>query len=610
MALCLAACAAPQGETPASSAAADGAKPAAAGAPGGAASAPAVVSYRLQIDAPPELEKLLRAYLDLSRFQAEAEGITSAELDRLAAAAPAQARSLLETEGFFNAQVTAQRSIGNDGLPWVTLKVAPGPRTIVSRWELVTQGALKDSAAQGDAEAQALLNRQQRSWALRQGDPFRQSAWTSAKNDALALLRAEGYPAAALAANTARIDVRTQEAVLELTIDSGPLYRLGELRIEGLSRYDEGAVRNVADFGPGAPYSEKRLLDYQERLGKIGLFEGVSVEAQLDPDHPLSTPVLVKVRELTLQQAITGIGFSNDTGARTTLEHYHHRPFGFNVQAHNKFQLGRDLRSWEGELLSNPRGKQYRNLLGVAISRLDSAGDVTLSSRVRAGKSLQTEQIERLIYGEYLRAAVTNALGRQQSEAVSLNYNWIWRNVDSIILPSRGLTSSIQVAGGYAFSNFGENGPFSRIYTRNTLYWPLGGGWLSVTRLEFADLLAAENVGVPEPLLFRAGGDDSVRGYGYRTLGPIVNGVVTSGRKLLTGSVEVSHPFSSARPAFGWAAFVDAGNAVNQWADLDLAYGYGLGLRWRSPVGPFRIDYAYGREVHKARLHLSVGIAF
>jgi translocation and assembly module TamA len=40
------------------------------------------------------------------------------------------------------------------------------------------------------------------------------------------------------------------------------------------------------------------------------------------------------------------------------------------------------------------------------------------------------------------------------------------------------------------------------------------------------------------------------------------------------------------------------------------AVGAGVGVRWRSPVGPLRLDWAYGREVHKSRLHFSVGIAF
>ena len=111
-------------------------------------------------------------------------------------------------------------------------------------------------------------------------------------------------------------------------------------------------------------------------------------------------------------------------------------------------------------------------------------------------------------------------------------------------------------------------------------------------------------------MLFRAGGDESVRGYAYRTLGPVIDGVVTSGRVLMTGSAELARPIAPKWPAYWWAMFVDAGDAANRWGDLRPALGYGVGFRWRSPVGPLRIDWAYGQRVHKMRLHLSVGISF
>ena len=60
----------------------------------------------------------------------------------------------------------------------------------------------------------------------------------------------------------------------------------------------------------------------------------------------------------------------------------------------------------------------------------------------------------------------------------------------------------------------------------------------------------------------------------------------------------------------GLAAFVDAGNAVDSLSDLHLALGYGLGARVRTPLGPFRLDLAYGQDVHRVRVHFSVGLAF
>jgi translocation and assembly module TamA len=153
-------------------------------------------------------------------------------------------------------------------------------------------------------------------------------------------------------------------------------------------------------------------------------------------------------------------------------------------------------------------------------------------------------------------------------------------------------------------------GPFGRVHGRLTWYKPLGGDWYSITRIEAGHLFARDRVGIPDTLLFRAGGDDSVRGYAYRSLGPVVDGVVTSGRLMMTASAEVARPISPKYPAFWWAAFVDAGDAANRWSEIHPALGYGLGLRWRSPVGPLRLDLAYGERVKKARVHLSVGIAF
>lgn len=608
---CLLGCAALQQDEVAPPSAAPAAS--APAAPASAASAPSTVSYRVDVQAPDELRLLLLTHLDLARFQnaPQADGITNDELIRLAAASPAQARTLLETEGYFGPQVSVKRDDPPDETPLITLSVNPGPRTTVASWELNAGSDLQKHIDAGDPAAQALLAHLRQRWPLKEGQPFSQREWNSAKNSTLALLRADGYPTANWSNSTlAHVDAKAHEANLALEIDSGPLFLLGELHIEGLKRYSEAGIRNVADFSPGTPYSEKRLFDYQERLAKLGLFNSVSVEIDPDPSQAAAVPVRVRVTEQSLQHAVAGVGFSDNTRERVTLEHRHLRPFGFDLQMSNKLELGRHLRSWEGQLLTDPGEAQYRKLLAGGITRLDTPDDVTFSWKVRAGRSLYTERIERLIFAELLNATVKNPLGEFTSRALSMNYNWIWRDVDDIILPTRGLTSVIQAAGGYAISDDADSGLFSRIYTRNTLYWPLGRAWYSQARLEFGEVFARDTVGIPDTLLFRAGGDDSVRGYGYRDLGPRKSGVLTSGRKLLTGSIEVAHAFSAKRPSVWWAAFLDAGNAVNQWNEYEPALGYGVGLRWRSPVGPLRIDWAYGRDLHKGRLHFSVGIAF
>jgi len=101
-----------------------------------------------------------------------------------------------------------------------------------------------------------------------------------------------------------------------------------------------------------------------------------------------------------------------------------------------------------------------------------------------------------------------------------------------------------------------------------------------------------------------------VRGYGYRTLGPRVNGVVVGGRVETSASVELEHVLTERLPSLFGALFVDAGNAADRWNELRPVVGVGTGLHYRSPVGPLRLDVAYGVNEQRWRLHLSVGVTF
>ncbi|TXC65294.1 BamA/TamA family outer membrane protein [Piscinibacter aquaticus] len=577
-----------------------------------APAAPSRPAYRLELIAPDELRPLLAEHLDLSRFRnaPDTEAIDSSELNRLAAAAPAQARTLLETEGYFAAQVSSARRTDSDGQPVVQIRVETGPRSTVERVEFVVDGELQRLATQRDAQAGELLGTLQGDWPLEAGRPFRQPAWTAAKNATLARVRAEGYPAANWTKTEAQVDASRHRVAIRLELDSGALFRLGEVQVEGLQRFDQSTVQRPATFGRGTPYSEKLLLDYQERILKLGLFESASVELDPDPATAAAAPVKVRVRELTLQQATIGVGVSANTGPRVTLEHRHRKPFGLDWVATNKFEVGSQIKSWSGELISHPLEGLYRNLIAGNAERLRSGEEIRTAWTARLGRTQDTQRIERLYFGELTHARVENPAGSTRSEAVTANYHWIYREVDSVLLPTDGYTLSLQSAVGRSRNSTEQNGPFGRGYGRFTLYQPLGRSWYGSARIEAGNLFAANNVGVPDTLLFRAGGDDSVRGYAYRTLGPVVDGAVTSGRVMFTGSAEIARPISAQRPAFWWAAFVDAGNAANHWNELDLAWGYGVGLRWRSPVGPLRVDLAYGEEVRRWRLHLSVGIAF
>jgi translocation and assembly module TamA len=269
--------------------------------------------------------------------------------------------------------------------------------------------------------------------------------------------------------------------------------------------------------------------------------------------------------------------------------------------------------------MSHLQGDGYRNLLAGQAEKLTTNDETRYSWFARAGRTRDTVRIWRLIYGEYTRARLETSAGINDSDALSANYHWTWRDVDDLRTPTRGTVWSLQGGGGYTRgsvtpvgSSFDteDSGPFARLYGRVQGYMPLGNGFYGSARLELGQVFVREALSVPDTLLFRAGGDDSVRGYAYRSLGPEVNGAVFSGSTLFTSSLQVARPIFADQPAFLWALFVDAGNASDGWNNMRPVVGYGAGLHWRSPVGPLRVDLAYGQEVRKFRLHFSVGVVF
>ena len=605
----------------------------------------------LQVTAPPPLKAVLDKHLDLARLQQlrTEEAISGGELSRLIGAAPAQARELLQTEGYFDARVTVRREApagavaaaaapaaaasaadlpaaadsaldgpGQGGPVRVFVAVEPGAPALVTALEVSTEGALKQQADAGDAEAQALQQALPAASALQPGKVFRNAEWSASKQALLARLRAVGYASASIVDSRADVDVAAHSVALRVVLVSGPLYRAGPLVITGLAHHDEITVRNLAGFGVGAPLTEARMLDYQEQLQSARLFQSVSVTFEPYPLAAAATPVRVRVVELPLQQATLGVGVASNSGARVSVEHTHRRPFDWPVILYNKLEVGQKNQKWRGDLQSHPGPGFFRNLLGVQIERDFGDSDVVLSQRVRLGRTQDTKRTERLYFLELLQSrrddlasvATVAGGGPTTATALSANAHFVWRRVDSLLLPTTGVTFALQTGAGVAVSHTGDNGPFSRLYGRLTGYLPLGGGWYSQARVEAGQVFHKTSVAVPDALGFRAGGEDSVRGYAYRELAPVdASGATISGNVLLTGSAELARPILASKPSVWGAVFIDAGRAATHWQTYKPALGYGVGVRWRSPIGPLKVDLAWADELKKFRLHLSVGVA-
>ncbi len=571
------------------------------------ATPPAVL--KLEVQAPNPLDKLLERHLNLARVnvQARGEALNDGELERLVALAPAQARALLETEGYFHADVRATIEPGDP--PLVRVQVQPGPRVAVASARFDLQGPAQTDADNGQPNARAARRSLREDWPLPVGSPFRDEDWSSAKAVSLARFRAQAYVGAQWQQTQGRIDVTTNEAALSGTLDSGPLYRAGPLGIQGLKYHDAQTVQNIANYALGVPVTEDFLLDFQERLQQSGLFERATVTLPSKVDDPDHTPVQVRLTERKLQQATVGVGFSANVGPEVTLEHAHHRPFGYALNARNRFDIAQLRKKWEGELSTHTLPGLYRNLIGGALSREESDTDIVTSGRLRVGRAQETKRISRLLFVETERSLTRSTAGKQGSTSLAVHYHGIWRDVDNNLLPTTGHVWTGQFGAGQARSNPGGNGPFTRMYARLNVYRKLGA-WFGQGRIEVGQVMASGDVVVPDALRFRAGGDESVRGYKYRSLAPTDNGVVVGGKVLFTASAELARPMLDSLPDLMGAVFIDAGRAAQSWRGLNPALGYGVGVRYGSPVGQLKLDVAWGQEVKQARLHLTVGVPF
>jgi len=173
---------------------------------------------------------------------------------------------------------------------------------------------------------------------------------------------------------------------------------------------------------------------------------------------------------------------------------------------------------------------------------------------------------------------------------------------DDKLYPSRGwgLNADLR-AGGTAI---GSDVDFAQLRVQGRVVFSLGQWNRVLLRGELGRTFTGNFDRLPPSLRFFAGGDSSVRGYGYQEIGPKIAGRVVGGRSLAVFSAEFEHRFSA---HWGAAAFVDAGDAFDTRPDMHV--GVGFGLRWRSPVGPVRVDLARGLNdpQQTIRLHLNIG---
>lgn len=563
-----------------------------------------------------DIKALLEEHLELFRFRMLSD-LTALELRRLLERTQENIRSLTGTQGYFSPKIDievipALERQSPSALPLIRIQVEPGIQTTIADMELQFEGDILNY------ENDLLINSQKRrlgwGWAMRAGDPFSQSGWSNAKSNMLSRLTAQYFPAGRISASQASIDPITNTAKLSITLDSGPRFFLGEHLIIGLERYPERLVRNFTRLREGEDFLQEDIMKAQQRLAESGYFESVFLFVNPEDPNPEAAKVNVMVREAHYQKMTFGPGFSTDNGPRLTLEYRHNQVPLLGWQAITNLHVDADNQRAELTLSAIPDDNYWRKVLAGRLENLDANNEQTHSVQLSFGRSFISGPVDKNYFIQYDQARTTNLNGTTRAQAVSANVGWTWRNFNNLNAPRRGWGIGLELAAGSTFGDSGRT-PFVRVRTKGALFIPMENrrNGRFVLRGEFGGVFAKEGEPIPTPLMFRTGGDGTVRGYAFRYIGVNEgNDVTTSGRYMGVASVEYQRPIIiNDRPSeFDWAIFTDTGAVSNRLQDLHLYSSVGAGVRWRSPVGPLSVDLAYGIKTSQVRLHFNIGFVF
>jgi translocation and assembly module TamA len=558
------------------------------------------VRYAVEINGAGALTDLLNDYLEIRQHVADPD-LSLEELQRLAAAAPQQIRELLATEGYFSP--TVEYALRQQGDRWLArYDVNPGTPSRVEAVDIRFKGDIAD----GPHAQPQRINRLRRQWSLTPGERFRQAEWNNAKSTLLKGLLNRDFPAAKITDSEARIDPQSRSATLTVEVDSGPVFTFGPLQIQGLKRYSREMIERLNPIRTGEPFTQEKLTELQARLQDSGYFRTVFATIEVDPAHPRNVPVRLDLVENERRRLSLGIGFSTDTGARAQVKWLDRHFLDHDWRLESELRLDRKTPLLGTDLYFPARDNGWSPSLGAHYERTDIANEI--NDRIRldarmAGPIKTDEEIWGVSYlAEQQRIVNSDTNNRR---ALVASYTYTRRRVDNLISPRRGYVAAIELTGGPR--GIVNEANIGRILGRVNWLSPIDRRWLVVARGQVGQVVGASRNAVPSELLFRAGGNQSVRGYAFNSLGVPQAGAVVGGRVLAVLSAELVYQLT---PTWGAAIFQDAGNAADSWREFRLVQGTGVGARWRSPIGPVNVDLAYGHATRQPKLHFSVGYGF
>ena len=483
------------------------------------------------------------------------------------------------------------------------LQIELGPLTLVRQLSIKIEGqGLEDKAIQ------TLLS----SLRLKQGQPLEHSVYENAKNALQSLALSRGYFDFEFEQSNIKVFESLNVADITIHIQSGMRYKFGNLRIANDTR-SQTLAKRLAPFKAGDLYQASQLGLLNQRLRQTQYFRHVIVRPLVASSVDYAVPIDVILTHKPRDNFDVGMGGASDVGPRFTGKWQ--RPW-VNDSGHSagaqiyvsspeqyvSFDYKVPLEDAIHNYLSYQAGYQAQNdndtssyKWSISASRHWTVenSDWQRSAFLRLEQEtfiqgLEAEQTTRLLTPGF-------TLSRLRSKG-GLDINWGDKQTITTEFASESLLSDINMLRVTAASKW------VRSAGQHRFLW----------RAELGGIVTNDFEQVPSSLRFFTGGDQSVRGFDYKTLSPFEfdsdgERELTGGQYLAVASVEYSYPVAENWRA---AAFVDVGNASEKLFN-DPAIGFGLGAIWNSPIGPVRFYLAKGKsDFGETRyVHISMGPA-
>lgn len=545
-----------------------------------------------------------------------------------------EAISALRPFGYYHAVVSSEMTSTGDGNWALTLKIDKGPPVIVTDARVELRGPGKEDSG---------LRNWKADWPLTPGTVLDQAVWEKQKADALDLAETHGFMSATFTEQVIRLNLEDNTAELALILETGEQFVMGSI-IFDQDIVDVDVLNSLPRFSEGQPYDQWLLEQFRLDLWRSGYFNNIEVVEERRPEDSPPRVNLVVTMEPRKRNTYQGnLGYGTDTGIRAQAvwnRHllssrgdsmmvgigWKHRYNEFSLRAaYRKPRKTKGQQYWTAELgykteiqtfTVTPTDDPEREIT-VARGRVDDYSFKPGWLIVR-GRERGYEQIFEHWFVEYLKERTNFNL----EEDVPLEYSALQdrqfypKAVDS---PAKylsfGVNWELPVIRGNGFETVGHR-ERAWVFTSNTAWGSdtnfsqayISSRWNSIFKERWKILLRGEigysnahvfertvetagdsfNISVtelPYAYRFKAGGSQSVRGYGFETLS---NNNIGS-NNIVTASAELEWLF---RPKWSAAIFFDIGNAFNEWSSMDLKKGVGVGVRWYSIAGPIRLDFA------------------